>query len=227
MLQCDIFKNLPKCNEALFLPWFKELKDFEFFKRKTVSNLALVYSCLFFILNFCFVPVKPAATWRFMHTKFPVPDGTEENSNDITSNQEAAGSPTGGIAELVQQMEKTILLWCSCLHLGHTEHWALLRDAVLTRSTQTGTGEKPKEGNEPACLGGQRQNTFKGQTQNVRYTWTNLQKTPYAKKKRILTGSDHAVLVQTVFPTGWLGWLLNNVEKTEYCLAQWQVIPAD
>lgn len=87
-------------------------------------------------------------------------------------------SPTGAIAELGQQMEKTILLWCSCLYPGHTECWALLRDAVLTQSAQIGMEEKPKEGNEPGCLGGQRQNTFKGQIQNVRYSGTNLQKTP-------------------------------------------------
>lgn len=78
----------------------------------------------------------------------------------------------------MQQMEKTILLWCSCLHLGHTECRALLRDAVLSRSTQTGMGEKPKKGNKPGCLGGQRQNTSKSQTQNVRYTGTDMQKTP-------------------------------------------------
>lgn len=86
-------------------------------------------------------------------------------------------SPTRAIAELVQQMEKTILLWCSCLHLGHTESWTLLRDAVLTRSTQTGMGESPKKATSQDVWGGQRLITFKGQTQNVRYTGTNLQKT--------------------------------------------------
>jgi len=46
--------------------------------------------------------------------------GLDGNSDDITSNQNTAVSPTGGTGELVQQMEKTILLWCSCLHPGHT-----------------------------------------------------------------------------------------------------------
>lgn len=78
-------------------------------------------------------------------------------------------SPTGAIAELVQQMEKTILLWCSCLHLGHMGCWALLGDAELTRNTQAGIREKSKEGNEPGCLGGQGQKTLKGQTKSEIY----------------------------------------------------------
>ena len=146
--------------------------------------------------------------------------GLNGNSDDITSNQNTAVSPTGGIAELVQQMEKTILLWCSCLHLSHMGCWALLRDAVLTRNTQAGMGEKPKEGNEPGCLGGQRQKTLKGQTQKVRYTGAKLQKNLIGKKTWGLTRSDHRIPDQRIFPTSWLGWLLNTVEKTKYCLAQ-------
>lgn len=107
--------------------------------------------------------------------------GLNGNSDDITSNQNAAASPTGGIAELVQQMEKTILQRRSRLHLGHTGCWALLRDAVLTRNTQAGMGEKPREGNKPGHLGGQRQKTKRPNTKNEIY-WNHTAEDLLGKK---------------------------------------------
>lgn len=103
--------------------------------------------------------------------------GLKGNSDDVISNQKAAVSPTEGVAELVQEMEETTLPRCSHLHLGHMGCWALLRDVALTQNIQAGMGEKPKEGNKPGGLSGQRQKTLKGQTQKVRYTGGKLQKT--------------------------------------------------
>lgn len=116
-------------------------------------------------------------------------------------------SPTGGIAELVQQMGKTILLWCSCLHLSHTECQALLGDAVLTRNTRQGMREKPKEGNEPGCLGGQAKN-FKKPNTKSEVDWN--QTTEDLIGKILWIRSDHTVFHQRMFPTGWLGQLLNT-----------------
>lgn len=85
--------------------------------------------------------------------------GQNRNYDDITSNKKTAVSPTRAFAELVQRTPKTILLWCSSLHLGHKGYRTLLGDTVLTGDTQARMEDRPQEGNEPGCLGGQRQKT--------------------------------------------------------------------
>lgn len=129
-------------------------------------------------------------------------------------------SPTRAIAELVQQMEKTILLWCSCLHLGHTESWALLRDAVLIWEHPDRNGRKAQKRQQARIFGWPKAEYFQRSNTKCEIQWNQSAEDTIGKKPRRLTRSVHAVLVQRIFPTGWLGWLLNNVEKTEYCLSQ-------
>lgn len=78
--------------------------------------------------------------------------GQNRKSDDITSKQNTAASPTRAIAELVQEMRNTILLWYSCLHLGHMGYCALLKDTVLSRNTQAEMRVKPQKTNEQGCL---------------------------------------------------------------------------
>ena len=61
---------------------------------------------------------------------------------------------------------------------------------------------------------------FKRPNMKSEIYWSQTAEDLIGKKTWNLTRSDHTVLDQRIFPTGWLGWLLNTVEKTEYCLAQ-------